>query len=149
MSYHSGQSVDPAGSLRLPVDLPWLWQSLDQWSCSILDPTHPANFLSDIQALDPAAFANHLTDWLSGDHPAGLPLNIWRHSAAPGVDESLLKLWRAGVYLARAIERTALEFAVSLPQPGMTLAYMLQASLWTMAAQSPEKFHEWLTADSA
>ncbi|MFM7318029.1 MAG: sensor histidine kinase [bacterium] len=118
-------------------------------SCSILDPTHPANFLSDLQALDPAAFANHLTDWLSGDNPAGLPLNIWRHSAASGVDESLLKLWRAGVYLARAIERTALEFAVSLPQPGMTLAYMLQASLWTMAAQSPEKFHEWLTADSA
>lgn len=148
MSHLSGQSVDPAGSLRLPVGLPWLWQSLDRWSCSILDPSSPAVLADHLQTLDPAAFVNNLAGSLSSNDPASLSLNVWRHSSVPGVDESLLKLWRAGVFLAKAIERTALEYVISLPLPGMTLAYFMQASLWTMAAQSPVKFYEWLCAES-
>ena len=147
MSYHSGQSFDPAGSIRLPADFPWFWESLDKWSNSILDDA-PSSQLADlIQAHDPAAFVNNLPS-LFPDATLPPVLNVWRRTNSPEVDESVLKLWQAGLFLARAIERTALELSIVLPWQGMAWAFLLQGPLWVMAADSPESFHHWLQAQT-
>lgn len=151
----SNDSALPVDREKLPIEpgpLPWSWFAMEIWAnrvCS--EPESDLSSLpSELSQFDPAFAAHEI--WpahLASDTLPSVVNGVWRSTGDLTVDNALERLWRSGLFLSQAMERSAHEIGLVLPFQAMAWSVLLQGHLWMMAAKSPVEFARWLTTDDS
>ncbi|MFM1802784.1 MAG: Sensor protein ZraS [Planctomycetota bacterium] len=134
----------------VPEPLPWSWFVINHWASEISGelPQSQETSQSDLVSLDPASASLDLWGQDNSDY-SRFPsrIAVWQTMDREAV-KALDRLWKSGLFLSQAIDRTAHELGVELPLQGMAWSVLLQGHLWALASRNPSSLLRWLEAQT-